>query len=73
MGGPQSQTGRYGEEKNLLPLPGMEPRLLGSSVRSFWGKNIKIVKSTIFWDITPCNRWQARHLLSRWFLDEPIF
>jgi hypothetical protein len=28
LGGPRSRCGRYGEEKNLLPLPGIEPRLL---------------------------------------------
>jgi hypothetical protein len=28
LGGPQSRSGRYGEQKNLLPLPGTEPRLL---------------------------------------------
>jgi hypothetical protein len=26
MGGPQSWSRRYGEEKNLLSLPGIEPR-----------------------------------------------
>jgi hypothetical protein len=29
LGGPQSRSGRYGEEKNLLPLPRIETRLLG--------------------------------------------
>jgi hypothetical protein len=28
LGGPQSRSGHYGEEKSLLPLPGIEPRLL---------------------------------------------
>jgi hypothetical protein len=27
--GPQSRSGRYGEDKNLSSLPGLEPRLLG--------------------------------------------
>jgi hypothetical protein len=31
--GPQSRSGRCGEEKNLLPLPGVEPRLLGCPAR----------------------------------------
>jgi len=26
LSGPQSQSGRFGEEKNLLPLPKMEPQ-----------------------------------------------
>jgi hypothetical protein len=26
LGGPQSQSGRYGKEKNPLLLPGIEPR-----------------------------------------------
>jgi hypothetical protein len=27
LGGPQSRSGRCGVEKNLLPLPGIDPRL----------------------------------------------
>jgi hypothetical protein len=34
LGGPQSWSGRYVEEKNLLPLAGIQPRLLGCPVRS---------------------------------------
>jgi hypothetical protein len=34
LGGPRSRTGSYGEEKNLLPLLGIEPRLLGRPARS---------------------------------------
>jgi hypothetical protein len=30
LGGPQSQFGRYEEERNLLPLQGLEPHLLAS-------------------------------------------
>jgi hypothetical protein len=33
-GGPQSRFERFGEENNLLPLPDIEPRLLGRPVRS---------------------------------------
>jgi hypothetical protein len=33
LGGPQSRCGRYGEEKNLLPPPGIVPRLLGREAR----------------------------------------
>jgi hypothetical protein len=29
LGRPQNQSGRHGEEKNLLPLTGIKPRLLG--------------------------------------------
>jgi hypothetical protein len=29
LGGPQRRSRRYGEEKNLLHLPGIEPLLLG--------------------------------------------
>jgi hypothetical protein len=32
--GPQSQSGRYGEYKHLLPQPGMEPLCLDRSVRN---------------------------------------
>jgi hypothetical protein len=28
LGGPQSRSGCHGEEKNLLPLPGIEPQFL---------------------------------------------
>ena len=28
MGEPQSKTGRFGEDKNLLPMPGIEPRFV---------------------------------------------
>jgi hypothetical protein len=28
LGGPQSHSGRFGEEKYLLPLPGFDPRIV---------------------------------------------
>lgn len=28
MGGPHSQYGHFGEEKNLLPLPGIQSRII---------------------------------------------
>jgi hypothetical protein len=34
LGGLKSQSGCWREEKNLLPIPGTEPRLLGLSARS---------------------------------------
>jgi hypothetical protein len=34
LGGAQSQSGHYGEEINLLPLPEMEPRFIGHPVQS---------------------------------------
>jgi hypothetical protein len=34
LGGPQSRSRYCGEEKNLLPLPGIEHRLLGRRTRS---------------------------------------
>jgi hypothetical protein len=37
LGGPQNQFGHYDEKKNLVPLPGIEPRLLGPPARSLVG------------------------------------
>jgi hypothetical protein len=34
LGEPQDLYGYYGEEKNLLPLPEIEPRFLGRPARS---------------------------------------
>ena len=34
LGGPQSRSGRCGEQKNILPLPGLEPR---NSPAHSWG------------------------------------
>jgi hypothetical protein len=34
LGGPQKRSGRYGEENNPLPLPGIEPRFLGRPAHS---------------------------------------
>jgi hypothetical protein len=34
MGGAQNQSGNWGIEKNLLPLPGIELRFLGRPVSS---------------------------------------
>jgi hypothetical protein len=34
LGGSQIRYGRYGDEKNPLPLPGLEPRILSRAVRS---------------------------------------
>jgi len=31
LGGPQSQYARFGEEKNILPLPGIEPQIVQPS------------------------------------------
>jgi len=42
--GPQSRSGRSGEEKNLMHLPGMEPRFLGSLV-----SNLSIIPTELYW------------------------
>jgi hypothetical protein len=34
LGRPQSRSGRYGEDRNLLPLPGIEPEVFGRPARS---------------------------------------
>jgi hypothetical protein len=34
VGGPQSHSRRYGDERNLLFLPEIEPRILGRLARS---------------------------------------
>jgi hypothetical protein len=34
LSGPQSRSGRYGEEKNILVLPEIQPRLLARPARS---------------------------------------
>lgn len=34
LGGPRSQSGRFGEETNLLSLPVFEPRSIGRPARS---------------------------------------
>ena len=34
LGGPQSRSGNFGEDKNLLTLPGFEPRYFGSTFLS---------------------------------------
>jgi hypothetical protein len=33
LGGPQRRSGHYGEEENLLPTTGIEPRFLGRPAR----------------------------------------
>jgi hypothetical protein len=37
LGGPQSQYGCFGEEKNLLPLPGFEPWIFQPVAWSLYG------------------------------------
>jgi hypothetical protein len=37
----QTQSGRFGEEKNLLSLPGFKPRIIDSSLAT--------VLTTLFW------------------------
>jgi hypothetical protein len=34
LGGPQILSGRYGEEKNLFPIPAIKPRFLGRPARN---------------------------------------
>jgi hypothetical protein len=34
LGGPHYPLGRCGDEKNILPLPGIEPQFLGRPVHS---------------------------------------
>jgi hypothetical protein len=34
LGGPQSQSGRFGEERNIWPLPAIDPWFLGRPSRS---------------------------------------
>jgi hypothetical protein len=41
MGGPHNRSERRGEEKNMLPLPGIEPRFPGFQVRNL----IAVMKS----------------------------
>jgi hypothetical protein len=35
LGGPQSQSGRGGEEKNSQPLPGLEPLIMQLVAQSY--------------------------------------
>jgi hypothetical protein len=35
LSGPQNRSGRYAEQKNILPLSGTEPRLIGRPARSW--------------------------------------
>jgi hypothetical protein len=36
LGGTQGKTGHYGEERNIFPLPGIEPRLFGPPSHSLF-------------------------------------
>jgi hypothetical protein len=56
LGGPQGPSGRYGEERKFLPLPRIEPRLLGRpapspsrytvwAVMALWRKECKCTKA----------------------------
>jgi hypothetical protein len=42
LGEPQSLSGRYAEEKNLFPLPGIESRFLGRPARSLVATPIEL-------------------------------
>jgi hypothetical protein len=52
----QSQSGRYGEEKNLLPLLEIEPRILGRPARSLVVVPSKLPGSSFF-QISRLNFW----------------
>jgi hypothetical protein len=56
-GGPQIRSGRYGEEKNLLPLLGIEPRLLGL-VRS-----LVAISTELYWNEMAPGRDRQRSLV----------
>ena len=44
LGGPQSRSGRFGEEKNLLPVRGIEPRSLGRPALSLCRRAFEIFR-----------------------------
>jgi hypothetical protein len=49
LGGPQSRSGRCGMKKNLLPLPGIELRLLGRPVYSLFAVPTEIFRFFNMW------------------------
>jgi hypothetical protein len=56
LGGPQSQSGRYGKEKNILPIGGIEFRFLG--VSSQWLRNYteRNNRASSIWTVMLTNR-----------------
>jgi hypothetical protein len=48
LGGPQSRLERRGEEKNLLPLPGIKPRAVQFVARHYPDKNVLITNDYCF-------------------------
>jgi hypothetical protein len=51
LGGPESRSGRYGEEKNLLFVPGIEIQFLGHQACS----------SSLYRHSYPCSRIDTIH------------
>jgi hypothetical protein len=51
MGGPQSRCGRLGEEKNLLPLPGFEPRTVQPAAWYYSGTPLTQKGSLFYFEV----------------------
>jgi hypothetical protein len=69
LGGSQSRSGHYGEENNLLPLQGIEPRLLRRPVHSLVASELSL-KWVTEEDICTCEGESIGRLIK--FLSEVL-
>jgi hypothetical protein len=51
LGGPQSPSGRGGEERNRQPLPGLEPPIIQPAVQRY-------TTELVYWEINKQKKWE---------------
>jgi hypothetical protein len=56
LGGPRNRSGQDGEEKNLSPLQGIEPRFSGRSARSLL---TILSEPTVQYEVQICSRMRS--------------
>jgi hypothetical protein len=66
LGGPQSRSGRRGEEKNSQPLPALEPPIIQRYTTELWAPLLLVCLKYFILDIMcRCHGWILRR--RNWF------
>jgi hypothetical protein len=83
LGGPQSQCAHFGEEKNVLPLPGSEPQFFDCPAHNLvsiltWLPQSAYTDSWMYWRIVTCfvypdTRVYGRVVLCVLYMDTSIY
>jgi hypothetical protein len=76
LGGPQSRSGRGGEEKNSQPLPGLEPPIIQSVEQSYNTELSRLLKDVLWMLLQPflgCEQDRFLGIVLRWSVVRLLF